>query len=486
DWLTADGTAIAGSDYTAGSGTLTFAGNAGETQTITVALTDDLIVETDETFLVNLTNIQAASPNVSFIENQATATIIDEDTAGLSIANVTVDENAGTATLTVTLDAEVEGGVSVDWSTADGTAQAGTDYTAGAGTLTFTGTAGETQTITITLTDDSVVELTESVLVSLSNLVALNGVTVVQAQATASIRNDDSLVINEDAPEQSVYLTGIVASVSGAQVQTVTAASDNHTLVPDPVVSYVAGNTTGILRFTPHPDQHGSATITITVTDDLSVESTHTFTLVVIPVNDDPTVTAPVLSIITENDDSYSLNLLSGAADVDVTDTLSVAGLTLVSGDASGITDNGTTLGVDPSVYNSLAAGETEVITYNYNIVDGNGGVVAQTLTITIIGINDTPTVSAALTSTVSEDDGAYSLDLLTGAADVDLSDTLSVSGLTLVSGDASGITDNGTSLGIDPSAYNSLAVGETEVVTYSYNVIDGNGGVVAQTVTVT
>ena len=46
--------------------------------------------------------------------------------------------------------------------------------------------------------------------------------------------------------------------------------------------------------------------------------------------------------------------------------------------------------------------GETEVITYSYNIADSNGGNVAQTATITITGSNDDPTVGAAITSTAS------------------------------------------------------------------------------------
>ncbi|WP_303494894.1 hypothetical protein, partial [Saccharophagus degradans] len=71
---------------------------------------------------------------------------------------------------------------------------------------------------------------------------------------------------------------------------------------------------------------------------------------------------------------------------------------------------------------------------------------------------------SSAVTSTASEDDAAYSLDLLTNASDADSSDTLNVNNLTLVSGDASGITVSGNSLSIDPNTYNALAVGESEV----------------------
>ena len=63
-------------------------------------------------------------------------------------------------TVTATLDVAVENSFTVDVSTGDGTATAGSDYTALTGnTLTFAGTAaGETQTFTVMLADDSTVE----------------------------------------------------------------------------------------------------------------------------------------------------------------------------------------------------------------------------------------------------------------------------------------------------------------------------------------
>ena len=88
----------------------------------------------------------------------------------------------------------------------------------------------------------------------------------------------------------------------------------------------------------------------------------------------------------------------------------------MTAGDASGVTVSGNSLTVDPNAYNSLAVGESEVITYSYNVIDGNGGSVAQTATITITGANDAPTVSSAVTATATEDDASFSVDLLAGA----------------------------------------------------------------------
>ncbi|QDV51351.1 Calx-beta domain protein [Gimesia fumaroli] len=274
DWSTADGTATAGSDYTADSGTLNFTGTVGETQTITVTLNDDMVVESDETFLVNLSSLTAAG-DVTLTQSQATATMTDNDSATLSIDNLSVDEDAGTATLTVSLDQAVQGGVYVDWSTADGTAVAGSDYTAGSGTLNFTGTMGEIQTITVTLTDDSIVELNETILVNLENLVANGNVTLVQNQATLTITDEDSaslsiadISFNESEGTATFTVTLDEAVQGGVSVDWAT--SDNTAIAG---TDYTAGS--GALNFTGTAGE--TETITITIADDSDVELDETF-----------------------------------------------------------------------------------------------------------------------------------------------------------------------------------------------------------------
>ena len=99
DFATADGTAVAGSDYTATSGTLTFVPGV-TSQTITVPIIGDLVVEPDETFSLNLTN----PVNARILNNQSIATIINDDTAGFSVDDITIDPEGDNPDIIFILD----------------------------------------------------------------------------------------------------------------------------------------------------------------------------------------------------------------------------------------------------------------------------------------------------------------------------------------------------------------------------------------------
>src|SRR6185369_1804287 len=107
--------------------------------TLVVKVHGDTIDEVDEDYFVNLTVV---SGDVVLGDGQGEGTIVDDDAlASLAVGDVSVTEgNAGTtyATLAVTLTGATEKTVTVDYGTADGTAQAPSDYSAASGTLTFT------------------------------------------------------------------------------------------------------------------------------------------------------------------------------------------------------------------------------------------------------------------------------------------------------------------------------------------------------------
>ncbi|MGI0486842.1 Calx-beta domain-containing protein [Pantanalinema rosaneae CENA516] len=191
NYATADDTALAGSDYTAVTGSLTFA--PGETsQTIRVPILGDDLVEADETFFVNLTD----PTNASITTAQGIGTITNDDFATtpilpeLSIADVSVVEgNSGTtnAVFTVNLSTASNEIVTVDYATADGTALADADYQSANGTLSFN--PGETsQTLSIAIVGDQAIELDETFLVNLLNP---TNATLLNEQAIGTIQNDD-------------------------------------------------------------------------------------------------------------------------------------------------------------------------------------------------------------------------------------------------------------------------------------------------------
>ena len=92
DFATTDNTALAGADFVANSGTLTFAGMANEVQNVTVILIDDPAPEADETFFVDLNNLGSAGRSGSIAPTRGTGTILDND--GLTFAITATDAAA--------------------------------------------------------------------------------------------------------------------------------------------------------------------------------------------------------------------------------------------------------------------------------------------------------------------------------------------------------------------------------------------------------
>ena len=184
-YATANGTAKAGEDYIAQTGTLTFA--AGETsKVINVAVMGDTVIEGNETLKINLTTPTGGK----IADGGAIGTIVNDD-ARISVADATVTEgNNGTSSLafTVTLSAAASGPVTVDYATSNGSAKAGLDYTAQTGTLTFA--AGETsKVINVQVTGDTAIEANETLKLTLS---APTGATIKDGGAIGTIVNDDS------------------------------------------------------------------------------------------------------------------------------------------------------------------------------------------------------------------------------------------------------------------------------------------------------
>ena len=215
-YATSNGTAEAGSDYTAKSGTLTIA--AGQTsKDIEVALADDSLSEEDEDFTLTLSNASNAGIDVG----TATATITDnESTPMLTIADAKATEG-GTVEFTVTLDPASSSDVTVGYATANGTATSdsadpdGADYTAPASGAELTISASQTSgTISIATGDDTVFEADETFTVTLASP-SSNAVLGTQKTATGTIENNDA-----------------ASTDTALKALTITAAGSDVTLLP--------------------------------------------------------------------------------------------------------------------------------------------------------------------------------------------------------------------------------------------------------------
>ena len=284
-YATEDGTAHAGSDYTAGSGTLTFESGARE-QTIAVAVIDDSEEEGSETFTVQLSDAR----NATLLDGEGTATIRDDDGDGspqppglptLAIDDVTVAEDGGSAVFSVRLSGESTATVTVGYATEDGTADAGSDYTAGSGTLTFESGARE-QTIAVAVIDDSEEEGSETFTVRLSDV---RNATLLDGEGTATIRDDDgdgspqppglpTLAINDVTVAEDGGSAVFSVRLSGESTATVTVGYATEDGTAHAGSDYTAGS--GTLTFESGAREQ---TIAVAVIDDSEEEGSETFTV---------------------------------------------------------------------------------------------------------------------------------------------------------------------------------------------------------------
>tara|TARA_R110001592_G_scaffold31886_3_gene111922 strand:+ start:37950 stop:54350 length:16401 start_codon:yes stop_codon:yes gene_type:complete len=146
------------------------------TKNFTIHINNENVVEADEDFSVlfgtllnmgrNVSTSPISGPNIA-----ATGTILNDDSASLSITPVIGTENDSPFQFTVTLSNPVDVDITVDAATFNGTAVAPDDYFPFADTLTFI--AGETQqTVDVNVRPDSTVESPETFDLTLSNLIS--------------------------------------------------------------------------------------------------------------------------------------------------------------------------------------------------------------------------------------------------------------------------------------------------------------------------
>lgn len=419
DVVTADGTALDGSDYTGGTQSLTFTSTGTLTQQVTVSTTDDLLVEPDETFSVSLTNVA----NGTISSGSANVTITSEDVPAVSISDAPAVAEGLDAVFTVSLDQAPLADVTIDVASSDDSAVAPDDYTSlPTQTLTFTPTGPLTQTVAVTTIDDSLVEADESFFLDASNPA---GVSIAVGQGLATITSADqptvSIADSPDTPEGQLALFSVSVDQEPLAGQNLTVDLTSAGGTAEDGVDYDALSLT--LTFTNGgPLTHN---VLVATTDDTSVEADETFAVdlsnvaggsigtsqgqAVIQDNDFPAVSIDDISVPEGNDAVFTVSLdQAPVADVTVTvstfddtavspdDFTAAADVVLTFSPGGDITQQVTVATIDDSLVESSED-------FFLEITDLSGGMIADGQGIGTITNNDFPSISISDSADVTE-----------------------------------------------------------------------------------
>jgi hypothetical protein len=363
-YATADGTAVASSDYTAKSGTLNFA--AGQTTaSIAVPITNDSTSESPETFSVTL-----SFPNGGALlgpNSKTTITIYNGNRPAVqfSAAAMAVHENAGPAKVTVQRTGNTDVTVSVQYATANGSALAGSDYTATSGQVTFFPGA-TSATFNVPILNDTATEASENFTVKLTSP-SSNAILGAQKTELVQIRDDEKPVVqfsvstmsvseNVGAATLAVVRTGDIDAVVSVNYETVNGsafAGSDYTQTSG-ALTIAAGQST--------------ATIDVPINNDATAEGTESFTAKLTSPSSNCALGAKPTDVVTIRDDeapvlqfspgSYSVSEGGGTVSLTVYRT----GVTDVAVSANYTTGNATaTAGSDYTASSgtvNLAAGQ--------------------------------------------------------------------------------------------------------------------------------
>lgn len=234
NWSANNGTGVAGTDYgtrgaTSLTGTLTMGPNVG-TAEIAIPIIDDAVVVGDLTFSVALTS---ASGSVIDADAKTVAVTIAEDDRGVQLAHVTrqIAEGGGSITLLIDRLGPPTGEISANWTTANGSARAGSQFgTAGsaaqmAGTVVWSAGDASQKSVVIPILDNGTVNADSNFTVTLTS--ATGAALGVNRRATVTIADDDNTVqfnvatrtVAENAGNLLLTVTRIGGAAAQAAVQ---------------------------------------------------------------------------------------------------------------------------------------------------------------------------------------------------------------------------------------------------------------------------
>lgn len=274
-YTSADGSALAGSDYAAVSGVLTWSDGDTDDQSIQVPISADAASEGDETFTLTLSSPTGATLGAN-TSTTVTITNVDGGTLQFTAADFAAAENDGSVNVTVSRVGGTSGAVSVAFANVNDTAIAGSDYSVTGGTLQWGDGDGADKEITITLLDDSMVEGDEAFTINLANPVGAPLGTPTSATITISDFEPGTIAFtaNSFSTAEGVGATITVSRTNGSSgAVSVDFATSPDTATPDDDYT----DASGTLNWADGEDGEKSFTVTPALDDE--VEETETVML---------------------------------------------------------------------------------------------------------------------------------------------------------------------------------------------------------------
>jgi len=511
---TQDGTALAGSDYTAVSGNFVFDHSGPAIQSFSVDILGDTFLEPNENFSVEITATNNSDISINGSSDSVDITLINDDSVSVSLVADTPSLNeddapGGDISYTATLSHVVNEIVQVTYTTVDGSASSSSgvtpaDFTPTSGTLTFQ--PGELQkSFSVTINDDDIVEPTETLFARLSGVSSVAGtldfnpslvatVLVNDDTATLSLSSVDPDFASSSRPEGNTNNTHTFTVTLNGRVQDsfdVDYSFISGTAVPQPQVGADYTNSPGSVTFaagagvvaststetfdvaivgdtTPEFDDVFSASITDPLIDGISIVLGAASADVILEDDDGPTevrIEAAVANASEPNNNGRFTVILSNSMSEDVQVNLQV--LTLANNATEGedyevlptsvlIPANNTTIDIDVTVIDDSAIENDEQVGLSLVSTNQVGFVVvdASNNAATVV-ITDDDTTSASIVSSLdAQENGAVAGQFtvsLTERPTVDVVLNYNVTGTATPGTDYTGLSGSVTILATDP-----------------------------------
>jgi VCBS repeat-containing protein len=329
---------------------------------------------------------------------------------------------------------------------------------------------GATQTVTLTyvMSDDQGAQATSTVtlvVTGTNDAPVVSPIALAATEGQPAASSVDALSTASDV-DDGAHLTVVGVPAGLPAGVSYDAASHSFSLnAADPAYDHLAAGDTQ------------TVTVAYGVSDGLATTPT-SVSWTITGTNDAPVVSGAVTGAATEAGAGVTLNGLANASDVDDHTTLSIVNVppTLPAGVSYDAASHSFTLDPTVAAYDHLAAGATQVVSVTYEVSDGTAHT-AATASWTITGTNDAPVATPLAFHVLEGGPASPPVNALSTASDVDDGAQLSVVGLptTLPAGVAYDAASHSFSFDTTDPAYNHLAQGDTQVVTVSYGVTDGD-----------